>query len=422
MSPPMARSRFLQCKRELRTNKNSRSLDLFVTCELSAGDRRAWTRGHRWSRLARSRAADCLVPNVKPPKMVVERTAEKVTLELFEALGSSLDISVVLERAYPLLARLISADYGALGVSSSGKVEDFAWNVAELPPAFFVAYPEMAAHDFVRDSVVQRPNVVLRDQDMVSRAKLERNLMYRRAREVGAPIEHVMAVMLHADRRWQSGLSLYRARRRPFSAVERARLQRVTPALANAVRNCHLLGVAADWKRALERLLGSTEAAILLLAVDGVEVARTEKASHLLERWFPREGLPARQLPSALVRAFESSKKSGKVGSWRTKNADSILEVSFLPIPSDYGQASWALHLEERPHGVALPEQWRQSLTPREQQIARGVLNGWDNRLIGSELGCRTNTVKKHLQSVFDKLGLDDRAALLIRAAQERRR
>jgi hypothetical protein len=69
--------------------------------------------------------------------VVSDRTAEKTTSELFEALGSSLDASVVLKNAYPLLSRLISADYGALGVSSSGRVEDFAWSVAELPPSFF---------------------------------------------------------------------------------------------------------------------------------------------------------------------------------------------------------------------------------------------------------------------------------------------
>jgi len=354
-------------------------------------------------------------------KVVVERAADKVTLEFFEVLGSSLDISAVLAKAYPLLTRLISADYGALGLSTTGHAEDFTWHVAELPPAFFKAYPELAPHDFVRDSVLRRPNWVLRDQDMVSRPKLERNPMYRRAREVGAPIEHVLAVMLHADQGWQSGLSLYRARRRPFSAAERARLQRVTPALANAVKNCRLLGVAAEWKHALERLLGSTNAAIVLLADDGRALARTERAERLLGHWFRRDSHEPGQLPCALTKAFVSGKLSGQGESWRDESADAVLEATFLPMSSPFGRASWVLHLEERSLGLALPEPWRRSLTPREQEVARAVLNGWDNRLIGSELGCRTNTVKKHLQNVFDKLGVDDRAALLVRAARERR-
>jgi len=48
-----------------------------------------------------------------------------VTLELCEALGSALDIQVVLERVYPLLLQLVPVDYGALGISSSGRAEDY---------------------------------------------------------------------------------------------------------------------------------------------------------------------------------------------------------------------------------------------------------------------------------------------------------
>ncbi len=111
----------------------------------------------------------------------------RVAMELLEALGSSLDIRIVLERAYPRLLGLIPADYGALGISSSHNADDFEWIVAKMPPAFFAAYPEMASQDFVRASVTRRPNVVLRDHEMVTRSTLEDNVMYRRAREVGRP-------------------------------------------------------------------------------------------------------------------------------------------------------------------------------------------------------------------------------------------
>src|SRR3712207_5655137 len=41
---------------------------------------------------------------------------ERMVSELLEALGSSLSLRVVLERAYPSLLRLVPADYGALGI------------------------------------------------------------------------------------------------------------------------------------------------------------------------------------------------------------------------------------------------------------------------------------------------------------------
>src|ERR1043165_9755375 len=132
------------------------------------------------------------IPMVRP--LSSNYGGEQVVAELLEALGSSLDIRVVLKATYPLLTRLVPADYGALGVSASSRPEDFEWSVAELPDAFFEAYPEMAGHDFVRSAVAARPNVVLRDEEMVSRSEMEANVLYQRARELGAPLEQVMAV------------------------------------------------------------------------------------------------------------------------------------------------------------------------------------------------------------------------------------
>src|SRR4051812_14406217 len=49
---------------------------------------------------------------------------QKAERELRDALGSSLNIHSVLDSAYPHLLSLVDADYGALGISSSGKPED----------------------------------------------------------------------------------------------------------------------------------------------------------------------------------------------------------------------------------------------------------------------------------------------------------
>jgi DNA-binding CsgD family transcriptional regulator len=346
-----------------------------------------------------------------------ESQQNQVASELFEALGSSLSMSLVLERAYPLLTRLAPADYGALGVSSSGEAADYAWTVAEIPDSFFSAYPEMAAHDFVLQAVTRRPNVVLRDQDMVPRSELEQNLLYRRAREVGAPIEHVLAVMLHVDSRWQSGLSLYRERRRPFTTRERAALQRVTPALSNAVRNCHLFAAAKDWGSALEQAFDS-QGGVILVSSSGVELARSAEAARLVEKWF----LPAERhgaaLPSPLSNALEAQKAPGATGRWQRHAASTTLEISFLPWAgrSDCPE-KWMLLMKERSESLALPAAWRRQLTHRQQQVARGVLQGWDNRLIASELSCSVGTIKKHLQNIFERLGVERRVTLLRQAS-----
>lgn len=350
-----------------------------------------------------------------------ERVDRKAIFALVEALGSSLDIHVVLERAYPLLLRLVPADYGALGISSSGDPRDFRWLVAGIPSAFFAAYAEMAAHDFVRTAVARTPNVVLRDQEMVSRTSLEANPMYRRAREIGVPLEQVMAVMLHVDDRWQSGLSLYRDRRRPFTEHERRILQDVTPAFVNAVRSCHLFGAVTERLEALEALLPEEGAARLLVSPAATVVERTEAAARLIEKWFEPRQRARGQLPQPLAATLRQLQAAAPVVSpaparWMARDGEETLEVSFVPLPIG---ARWLLILRETCRAVGLPVAWRVLLTPQQQRVTVAVLRGWDNRLIGSDLRCATATVKKHLQHIFDRLGVASRTALVARAAAE---
>jgi two-component system, NarL family, nitrate/nitrite response regulator NarL len=53
-------------------------------------------------------------------------------------------------------------------------------------------------------------------------------------------------------------------------------------------------------------------------------------------------------------------------------------------------------------------------LTPRELEIISGVVEGASNREIGDQLGLSTQTVKNHLSSIFDKLGVSSRLELAL--------
>jgi DNA-binding NarL/FixJ family response regulator len=55
------------------------------------------------------------------------------------------------------------------------------------------------------------------------------------------------------------------------------------------------------------------------------------------------------------------------------------------------------------------------ALTPREMQIVELVRRGRSNKEIAHELGVVEDTVKKHLQSVFGKLGVHRRALVALR-------
>jgi len=348
----------------------------------------------------------------------------RAVLDLIEALGSSLDLRLVLERVYPRLLRLVGADYGALGISVSGDPRDFEWQVAGLPPVFFAAYEQMAPHDFVRMAVARRPNVVLRDQEMISRRALETNLMYRRSRDIGLRLEQVMAVMLHVDQGWQSGLSLYRERRRPFADHERAALERLSPALATTLRRCQLFANSRDQATALELLLTEQRGAMLVATGAGCELQRSQGATALLERWFAASERVPGYLPTPLMAALgELQRARSHVGAhqpWRRKDPNAVLTVHFTEL-SRPGLERWLLRLHERPLKLPLPQAIAVLLTAREKEVTEGVEEGWDNRLIADELGCAQATVKRHLRNIFAKVGVETRAALQARIHELRR-
>jgi two-component system nitrate/nitrite response regulator NarP len=58
----------------------------------------------------------------------------------------------------------------------------------------------------------------------------------------------------------------------------------------------------------------------------------------------------------------------------------------------------------------------RPTLAPRERELIRFVRRGLRNREIAKELGVTEGTVKVYLHAVFDKLGVNSRTELAIRA------
>jgi len=71
-----------------------------------------------------------------------------------------------------------------------------------------------------------------------------------------------------------------------------------------------------------------------------------------------------------------------------------------------------ALH---RRFGCAGGEGTRRMLTPREREVMRWLGAGKSDRDIGEIVGCSHRTVQKHLQRIYDKLGVETRTAAVVR-------
>lgn len=350
---------------------------------------------------------------------------EQVLLDVMTALTSSLDMREVFSESHRVLSRVLASDLGGLCVSRPGEPGQYDWPmIHDMPQVFFDRYPEIAHECFVSAAVVQQPNTVLRDTEMLSRQEMLNCAMYSHCREMHMPVERVLSVSLDMGLGWHSGFTLYRGHRKAFTEHEQAFLQRLTPILARTVRNCLMLGDLARQGDLLDQLFRHTGLESIVLSPPSIELMRTPRSTALLHRWFPDAPCGRFGLPQAFLDALERLSRSGQrmlsgqdVLTFRRPGRS--LKVTFLRLPAQAGRTPWALLLQEVSHGAQPPAEWRKRLTPREMEVVERVLNGWDNQTIADDLGSSVNTLKTHLKRVFVKLAVPSRAKLIL-LAQER--
>jgi len=73
----------------------------------------------------------------------------------------------------------------------------------------------------------------------------------------------------------------------------------------------------------------------------------------------------------------------------------------------------------QRPAAHTAEEPLREELTAREREVLGQVVTGASNKEIAEILGITENTVKKHLQSILDKLHMQNRIQAAVYAVQE---
>jgi len=88
---------------------------------------------------------------------------------------------------------------------------------------------------------------------------------------------------------------------------------------------------------------------------------------------------------------------------------------------ADNDQLRWIVQaLEERGLVQIVSAKGTPLLTEREEQIVRMVAEGLPNTAIGAALGLSPHTVKNHFYRIYNKLGVSNRAELLLYAVGNR--
>jgi DNA-binding CsgD family transcriptional regulator len=210
--------------------------------------------------------------------------------------------------------------------------------------------------------------------------------------------------------------------KRDFSERERALLSLIYPHLVQAFRNtASLTRLHRDVDDLFEKLEGPTSS-VIVLSASGCVKRWTEQARRWIAQYcttpFPvgQDRLPdcfaewyRRQLASVAEKTLSPSPRDPLVVE---KNNRQLL-VQLIP---DHFRDEHLLLLSEKCSASSWSSLAEYGLTPRELEVLAWVTKGKTNPEIAQILALSARTVQKHLEHVYQKLGVETRTTATVRA------
>jgi CheY-like chemotaxis protein/DNA-binding CsgD family transcriptional regulator len=175
------------------------------------------------------------------------------------------------------------------------------------------------------------------------------------------------------------------------------------------------LHTARSQRQARQALDAFGHATLVVRERDGRRIWQTALARELLERYFG--GLPDHQTPPELMawvgRQAIRQRAGADAQTITLSRGTGRLTCSLHPLEdAATSEGQWLIVLREASEAAMLAA-WVQAfgLTTREAEALYWVIQGKTNRDIGDILGASPATIKKHLERVYGKLGVETRTA-----------
>lgn len=183
--------------------------------------------------------------------------------------------------------------------------------------------------------------------------------------------------------------------------VKPVRVQEVLARLATHVRNARAVRLARE-------AIDVGGHGVLVVDAKQRVAWRSPQAQRWLSAFFPgTDCLPRDWLDGG-----------GEVAERVSVAADGRALVARRLGPVGLGEVMWLIALRAA-DAVAPSRLGTASLTPRETEVLSWIAKGKTNRDVGEILGMSPRTVNKHLEHVFEKLGVETRAAAAALASRE---
>jgi DNA-binding CsgD family transcriptional regulator len=153
-----------------------------------------------------------------------------------------------------------------------------------------------------------------------------------------------------------------------------------------------------------------------LLSIDGYIQHMSDRASEVLQRYFPGECISGRQLPDTLnswvkqqIKILNLAQASQLLKPWKIATFSHQLSIRLLKDPL-HGQ--WILTFEETESvKMSIYSFCSIGLTKRQSEVMFWAIEGLSNAEIAAQLFCSDLTVKKHLENIYTKLNVQSRSS-----------
>jgi len=187
-----------------------------------------------------------------------------------------------------------------------------------------------------------------------------------------------------------------------FSVEQRDLMTLLTPHFAQA------------WARA--NAVSQRDSALACVAVAEVDrfcriLFATEKAAALIARYRTPASLSPRQLPEPyrgwLLRNIQKAQEFESFTPLLLEAGGHQLTVR---LAASTGQDGYQLHFEEKTVVTAAQVADHLGLTPRQGEVLYWIAEGKSNEEIGLILGAKVRTIAKHVEQIFVRIGVENRA------------
>jgi DNA-binding CsgD family transcriptional regulator len=274
-------------------------------------------------------------------------------------------------------------------------------------------------HPLIEYSKRRRGHGPVKISDFLSASQFHRLGLYSEFfRLIG--VEDQMVMSLPSARPVVIGIALNRSQRN-FSARDRQLLDLAYPHLLQAYRNAEAWTRTIGQLKLIKDLLVDSAAAVIVLSNTGQIESMTPRANALLTKYFDRRAPRRDVLPDLLQRWIEEQQMR------LTDSSDVPPLLEPLALQHNGSRLSVRLFRDSNQILLLLEESSPPAqridgfgLTRRESEVLAWVGRGKTNRDISAILGMSPRTVQKHVEHIFQKLGVETRTAAATKAIEQR--